>query len=192
MRSYTTLEPIYSLATPYRQSALQIIRVSGDDSIEMVSRLFSRPGRLLDAKSNTLVHGYISDLEGKRIDEVVVSVYRSGHGYTGEEALEITGHGSLPAIDAISRALESVGFRQSLPGEFTYRAFMHGRMDLTEAEAVEEIVKAKSRTAESSALDRLSGNLSSLLSSIREKLLYILSTLEVQLDYAEDEILVIE
>ena len=183
------MEPIYSLATPYRQSALQIIRVSGDDSIEMVSRLFSRPKSLLDAKSNTLVHGYISDLDGHRIDEVVVSVSRSGHGYTGEEALEITGHGSLPAIDAISRALESVGFRQSLPGEFTYRAFMHGRMDLTEAEAVEEIVKAKSRTAESSALDRLSGNLSSLLSSIREKLLYILSTLEVQLDYAEDEIL---
>lgn len=189
MRSYTTLEPIYSLATPYRRSALAVIRTSGEGSVALTARIFSGGKRLLKADSNTLVHGFVTDIDGRRIDEAVVAVYRSGHGYTGEEAVEITIHGSLPAIDALSAALESAGFSQALPGEFTYRAFMHGRMDLTRAEAVEEIVKARSRRAEESALERLAGNLSSLCMDVKTRLLDILSSLEVQLDYAEDEIL---
>ncbi len=189
MATYETEEKIYALATPYYPSALAIIRVSGEGSIETLSKVFSNGERLLKSKSNTLCHGYVLDGDGNKIDEVVLAVYKKGHGYTSEEAVEITMHGSLPLINKISLNLERIGFRKALPGEFTYRAFMHGRLDLTEAEAVEEIVSAKSEEAASGALERLSGNLSTAITVIKEKLIDILSSLEVQLDYAEDEIL---
>ena len=170
MANYETDEKIYALATAYYPSALAIIRTSGEGTIEALSSIFSAKEKLLKSKSNTLRHGYLFDREGRKIDEVVLSVYHKGHGYTSEEAVEITMHGSLPLINKLSLTLEEIGFRKALPGEFTYRAFMHGRLDLTEAEAVEEIVSAKS-------------------SDIKSRLVDILSSLEVQLDYAEDEIL---
>ena len=188
MEAYTTDEPIYALATAFAPSALSVIRTSGDDCIQMISRIFSSKKRLMDAKSKTLVHGYLETLEGERIDEVVLSVYRKGQGYTGEEAVEISAHGSLSGLKRIFRALEEVGFRKAKRGEFTFRAFMHGRMDLTQAEAVEEIISSKSELSQAKALDRLEGRLRSRLEEYREKLIYILSSLEVQLDYAEDEI----
>ena len=189
MFSYTTEERIYSLATPFSPSALAIIRTSGEGCIDSLCNAFSNPGKLSNAKSNSLLHGFILSSDGQKIDEVVLAVYKSGHGYTGEEAVEITMHGSLPAIKKLSRRLEELGFRQALKGEFTYRAFMHGRMDLTEAEAVEEIVRAKSDEAQKNALDRLGGNLRRAIEEIRARLVDILASLEVQLDYAEDEIL---
>lgn len=188
MDLYTTDEPIYALATAYAPSALAVIRTSGDDSVSLLSPFFSAPGRLEKAKSGMLVHGHLIDKEGKRVDEVVIAVYRKGHGYTSEEACEIMCHGSLVVISRICLLLEDASFRKALPGEFTYRAFMHGRMDLTQAEAVEELIRSKSTIGQQRALDRLDGNLSSLLSSVRERLLLILASLEVQLDYAEDEI----
>ncbi|MCR5732629.1 MAG: tRNA uridine-5-carboxymethylaminomethyl(34) synthesis GTPase MnmE [Sphaerochaetaceae bacterium] len=188
MEAYTTDEPIYALATAFAPSALSVVRTSGDNCIQMISKIFSSKKRLLEAKSKTLVHGYLQTLDGERIDEVVLSVYRKGQGYTGEEAVEISAHGSLSGLKRIFRALEDVGFRKAKRGEFTFRAFMHGRMDLTQAEAVEEIISSKSELSQAKALDRLEGRLRNRLEEYREKLLYILSSLEVQLDYAEDEI----
>ena len=189
MANYETEERIYALATAYYPAALAIVRTSGEGTIEALSRIFSSPEGLLKSRSNTLCHGYLLDTDGRRIDEVVLSVYRKGHGYTSEEAVEISMHGSLPLINRLSLTLEQIGFRKALPGEFTYRAFMHGRLDLAEAEAVEEIVSAKSQEAAASALDRLGGNLSALICQMKSALIDILSSLEVQLDYAEDEIL---
>ena len=188
MEAYTTDEPIYALATAFAPSALSVVRTSGDDCIQMVSRIFSSKKRLLAVESTALVHGYLQTLEGERIDEVVLSVYRKGHGYTGEEAVEISAHGSLSGLRRIFRALEAAGFRKAKRGEFTFRAFMHGRMDLTQAEAVEEIISSRSELSQAKALDRLEGRLRKKLEDYREKLLLILSSLEVQLDYAEDEI----
>ncbi len=188
MEAYTTDEPIYALATAFAPSALSVVRTSGDDCIRMISRLFSSKKRLLAVEGTALVHGYLETLEGERIDEVVLSVYRRGHGYTGEEAVEISAHGSLSGLKRIFRALESVGFRKAKRGEFTFRAFMHGRMDLTQAEAVEEIISSRSELSQAKALDRLEGRLRKKLEDYRERLLLILSSLEVQLDYAEDEI----
>ena len=187
MAHYSTGDPIYALATPYSPSALAVIRASGDGVISLLQPLFSSD--LSRKPGGSAVHGYISDKRGRRLDEVLLLIYSSGHGYTGEEAFEIMCHGSLPVIRRISRLLEGCGIREALPGEFTYRAFMHGRLDLTEAEAVEEIVSAKSAQAASNALERLGGNLSTLVSDIKSRLVDILSSLEVQLDYAEDEIL---
>ena len=161
MAHYETDEPIYALATPYSPSALAVIRASGEGVVSLFKPYFS--GRIETAESGKALHGYITDSDGKRIDEVVVIKYSKGHGYTSEEAFEIMCHGSLPVIRNISALLEKAGIREALRGEFTYRAFMHGRMDLTQAEAVEEIVKAKTGKGAGEALER-------------------------QLDYGEDEI----
>lgn len=189
MDAYTTDEPIYALATPYAPSAIAVVRTSGDNAIEMISRAFSGTKRLLAAQNATLVHGRLRDASGSDVDEVVLAVYRKGHGYTGEEAVEINAHGSLRGLDRIFRLLEELGFRKAKKGEFTYRAFMHGRLDLTQAEAVEELISAKSESVQAAALDRLEGSLKKKLQDIRRRLLMMSASLEVQLDYAEDEIL---
>ncbi len=186
MPHYSVDDPIYALATPFSPSALAVIRASGDNIISIFSPLFT--GKLEAIPTNTAVHGFIVDQKGNRIDEVVVIKYSKGHGYTSEEALEIMCHGSLPVIRKISIALEKQGIREAERGEFTYRAFMHGRMDLTEAEAVEEIVRSKSDSASSDALSRLAGSIRAEADFIKSALLDILASLEVQLDYGEDEI----
>lgn len=189
MTSYNVDEPIYAPATAYAPSALAVIRLSGKNTIEMLSQAFSSPSRLNKAASKTLVHGYILDEENVRIDEVVLAVYREGSGYTGEEAVEISCHGSLVVLRRIFTRLEQLGFKRAEKGEFTFRAFMHGRMDLTQAEAVEEIIHSKSEISQEKALDRLSGKLRDSLAGIKTRLVDILASLEVQLDYAEDEII---
>ena len=189
MTSYNVDEPIYAPATAYAPSALAVIRLSGKNTIEMLSQAFSSPSRLNKAASKTLVHGYILDDENVRIDEVVLAVYREGSGYTGEEAVEISCHGSLVVLRRLFTRLEQLGFKRAEKGEFTFRAFMHGRMDLTQAEAVEEIIHSKSEISQEKALDRLSGKLRDSLAAVKTRLVDILASLEVQLDYAEDEII---
>lgn len=189
MTSYNVDEPIYAPATAYAPSALAVIRLSGRNTIEMLSHAFSSPSRLKKAASKTLVHGYILDEGDVRIDEVVLAVYREGSGYTGEDAAEISCHGSLVVLRRLFSRLEQLGFKRAEKGEFTFRAFMHGRMDLTQAEAVEEIIRSKSEISQEKALDRLSGKLRDSLTDIKTRLVDILASLEVQLDYAEDEII---
>ena len=189
MTSYNVDEPIYAPATAYAPSALAVIRLSGNNTIEMLSQAFSSPSRLNKAAGKTLVHGYILDEENVRIDEVVLAVYREGSGYTGEEAVEISCHGSLVVLKRLFTRLEQLGFKRAEKGEFTFRAFMHGRMDLTQAEAVEEIIHSKSEISQEKALDRLSGKLRDSLAAVKTRLVDILASLEVQLDYAEDEII---
>ncbi len=187
MFQYTTDEPVYALATAFMPSALAVIRASGKDSLTLLAPYFK--GRLGTAPSNTAVHGWIIDERGEKVDEVIVIKYEKGRGYTSEEAFEIMCHGSLPVIRKISSVLETAGFRQALRGEFTYRAFMHGRMDLTEAEAVEELVKAGGEKGREDALGRLSGSVRREAEEIRNEIVNILASLEVQLDYGEDEII---
>ena len=187
MLQYTTDEPIYALATAYAPSALAVIRASGENSLSLLAPFFK--GRLSERASNTAVHGWIKDEDGSIIDEVVVVKYDRGRGYTSEEAFEIMSHGSLPVIRKISCVLEKAGFRRALRGEFSYRAFMHGKMDLTEAEAVEELVKAKGERGREGAIERLSGSVKKEAGEIKKEIINILASLEVQLDYGEDEII---
>ena len=189
MDAYTTNEPIYALATAYAPSAIALVRLSGDGVIDLLSSVFDRPEKLKRAKTNTLVYGNLIDKQKSIVDEVMVAVFKKGHGYTGEEALEINAHGSLTGLKRIFLLLESIGIRQAKRGEFTFRAFMHGRLDLTQAEAVEELISSKSIRGQEAALERLEGGLKNRLLTIKNKLVNILASLEVQLDYAEDEIL---
>ncbi len=187
--SYDNNDLIYALATPWGASALAIIRISGEGCVASLATAFSRPEALRTARTNRLVHGMLrSPATGKAVDEVVLAVYRAGHGYTGEESVEISCHGSIPGIEAVLELLKTLGLRPAEPGEFTFRAFMHGRMDLTQAEAVQEIIASRSRTAQSLALHRLEGALFEELQQIKNLVLDVLSVVEVQLDYAEDEI----
>ena len=186
MTGYTTEEPIYALATPFSPSALAVIRTSGTDAISLVQKVFK--GRLTDRPNGTAVHGWIVDKNREKVDEVVALVFNHGHGYTREEAVEIMCHGSLPVIKKVSTTLEEAGFRLALKGEFTYRAFLGGRMDLTEAEAVEELVSAKGERGRKDALSRLSGSIRNEADKAKDEIINILASLEVQLDYGEDDI----
>lgn len=183
MKSYVSDDMIFALATCVGKSALAVFRVSGEGSIASFASCFSKPERLLAAKTNTLVYGTVTG-----VDDVVVSVYRKGHGYTGEEALEISCHGSLASISLMNEKLSQLGFRQAEPGEFTFRAFLSGKIDLTQAEAVNEIARSQSRLSQTLALERLGGALSARIHRNRDLLADAMSVIEVQLDYAEDEI----
>ncbi|MBN2617719.1 MAG: tRNA uridine-5-carboxymethylaminomethyl(34) synthesis GTPase MnmE [Spirochaetales bacterium] len=186
--NYDTDDLIVALATPWAESALAIIRTSGKNSIEMTSGIFSNREMLIEAKHNTMNYGFIIDPETEeKIDEVLISVFRAPNGYTGQDSTEVYCHGSLPGIRKIIEAFKKVGFRDASPGEFTFRAFTSGKMDLTRAEAVQDIVSAKSREAQSLALNRLSGGIESRINEVKKYVLNTVSAIEIQLDYPEDE-----
>ncbi len=187
MLQYTTDEPVYALATAYAPSALAVIRASGENSLSLIAPYFS--SKLDRTVTNSAVHGFLQDESGEKIDEVILIKYEKGHGYTSEEAFEIMSHGSLSVIRRISMLLEKAGFRMAQRGEFTYRAFMHGRMDLSEAEAVEELVSARGERGRKGALERLTGSLRRETEKRRKEIINILASLEVHLDYGEDEII---
>jgi tRNA modification GTPase len=181
-------DKIAALATPWGASAVAVIRTSGQGSIEEMSRIFSPGDRLSAAEGHTVVRGALLDGEsGGVIDDVIAAVYRGPKSYTGEDSVELFVHGSLPGIERILAVLKRRGFRPAGPGEFTLRAFLNGKLDLTKAEAVNEIVTAKSGAAHSLALHRLGGSVERRIREIKEELLRIYAEVELQLDYSEDE-----
>ncbi|MDR3146717.1 MAG: tRNA uridine-5-carboxymethylaminomethyl(34) synthesis GTPase MnmE [Treponema sp.] len=188
--------PIAAPATPVAESALALIRVSGKGAIEMAASVFSRPRALREAPGHTVVHGWMLKPspdrkdhagEAERIDEVLVSVYRAPRSYTGEDGLDISCHGGIAAAKAVLAALRGAGFRDGLPGEFTFRAFMNGKLDLTRAESVMELVSAKTDQGRERAVGRLSGVLEAEIAGIKSLLVRVLAGLELLLDYPEDE-----
>ncbi len=187
--TYHKDDPVVALATPWGESAVAVIRTSGTGSLKLLSGCFSRPQALLGAESHRLVHGTLFDPETRQeVDEVICAVFQADRGYTGEEAVEIYCHGSLPGIQLILDLLRTCGFRDAEPGEFTLRAFLKGRLDLTQAEAVREIVSSRSRAAHSMALHRLGGGISNRINGVKHILKQVLGTLEIQMDYPEDEV----
>jgi tRNA modification GTPase len=176
--------PIAACATAFAETALSLIRVSGKGCIERLASCFSRPLALREAAGNTVVYGWIVD-GGAKIDETLVSVFRAPKSYTGEESMDISCHGGLAAGRAVLAALQKCGIRQALPGEFSFRAFMNGKIDLTRAESVMEIVAAKSDAGRSGAVSRLSGLLYAEIERIKTLLVQVLSEMELLLDYSE-------
>jgi tRNA modification GTPase len=178
--------PIAAFATAPGGSALTLIRCSGKGSIEAAASVFA-PQKIINAQGNTAVHGWILSANEK-IDEVVVSVFRAPKSYTGEDSLDICCHGGHAAGRAVMAALKTFGFRDALPGEFTFRAFVNGKLDLTKAESVMEIVSAKTETGRRHAVTRLSGSLEMEIGEIKKLLVQVLAGTEIFLDYSEDEI----
>jgi tRNA modification GTPase len=181
---------IAAFATTPGNSALTLIRCSGKGSIEAVSSVFAatRTTPLQSAQGNTVIHGWIVSQLKEKIDDVLVSVFRAPKSYTGEDGIDICCHGGATAGKAVMSALKSAGFRDALPGEFTFRAFMNGKLDLTKAESVMELVCAKTETSRRHAVSRLSGSLYAEIDSIKKLLVEVLAAAEIYLDYSEDEI----
>jgi len=184
---YGDESPIIAFATVPGNSALSIIRCSGKGAIEMAASAFSAPEKLKNTQGNTVIHGWIT-ANGERIDEVLVSVFRAPKSYTGEDSIDISCHGGHIAGKAVMNALKSSGFRDALPGEFTFRAFMNGKLDLTRCESVMELVSAKTDVSRRHAISRLSGSLYTEIDEIKKLLVQVLSGAEIYLDYSEDEI----
>jgi len=184
---YDPDDRIAALATPWAESAIAVIRTSGDGSIEALSSLFS--GDLIHGESRKLVYGVIRDPEsGESCDEIMAVPFRSPGSYTGQESVELYCHGSLPGLQKILNLLFRSGFRQASPGEFTFRAFINGKMDLTRAEAVQEIISSKSGKAQSLALNRLSGVVEKRINRFKDIASSMAAIFAIQLDYPDDEV----
>lgn len=175
---------ICALATP-TGGAIGIVRVSGPEAISITNSIFSKDISL--AKPNTVHYGEIIDKDGSTIDDVLVSVYRTPHSYTGEDSAEISCHGSAYILNKVVHTLIDAGCRQAEPGEYTKRAYLNGKMDLSQAEAVADLVSATNRASHKMALSQLKGHFSSELSILRDQLLKITSLLELELDFSDHE-----
>ena len=181
-------ECICALATP-AGGAIGIIRLSGSEAIRLTDKVFvSVSGKQLSAaKPNTLHYGEIKDRNGHTIDDVLVSVFRAPHSYTGEDSTEISCHGSRYILQQVLQRLIEVGCRQAEPGEYTRRAYMNGKMDLSQAEAVADLIASTNKATHQMALSQLKGHFSSELTLLREKLLKMTSLLELELDFSDHE-----
>ena len=184
-------DTICALATA-TGGAICIVRVSGHNAIPIADSLF-RPAAnnakpLADAKANTLHYGSIINTEGEVVDDVIVSVFRHPHSYTGEDSVEISCHGSRYIANTIIQLLIEHGCRQANPGEYTQRAFINGKMDLSQAEAVADLISSTNKATHSMAIAQLRGNFSSLLAQLRDKLLHITTLLELELDFSEEDV----
>ncbi|GMO44524.1 MAG: hypothetical protein Ta2F_19080 [Termitinemataceae bacterium] len=175
---------IAAIATALGKSALAIVRTSGIGCIEQLAKIFSAPQKLLKAKGNTVVYGWICE-GSRKIDEVLISVYRTPNSLTGEDAADINCHGGTAAPQAVLKTLMQSGFRAALPGEFSLRAFINGKIDLTKAESVMEIVSAKTDAARDRSVTRLSGVLHNNINKIKDIVLSVLIEIELLLDYSE-------
>jgi len=179
-------DTICALATPNGVGAIGVIRLSGSNSFEAVSAVFSK--KLAGLNSHTTHFGTISSKEGELIDEVLVAVFQDGKSFTGEESVEISCHGSSYIQQKIITSLIESGCRMANPGEFTQRAFLNGKMDLSQAEAVADVIASESKRAHDIALKQLRGKLSSELRELREKLINFASLVELELDFAEEDV----
>ena len=176
-------DTICALATAIG-GAIGIIRISGPQSLEILSHIFTKD--LSDAQPNTIHYGHIKNGE-EIVDEVLVSIFRAPHSYTGEDSAEISCHGSRYILNKVLELLIQHGCRMANPGEYTQRAFLNGKMDLSQAEAVADLIASGNKATHQIAMSQLRGVFSSELSQLREQLLKLTSLLELELDFSDHE-----
>jgi len=177
-------ETIVALATPPAKSALAIIRLSGDDCFKVVSKVFTKD--LTNVKSKSIHYGFIKDSD-KNIDQVVLLTYVAPHSFTGENSVEIITHGSMLIVNQIIALLTKNGARMATNGEFSSRAFLNGKIDLVQAEAINDMINATTAEAKDLSMISLMGETSKIFKPIKEKIGEILSHIEVNIDYPEYE-----
>ncbi|MBO1004167.1 tRNA uridine-5-carboxymethylaminomethyl(34) synthesis GTPase MnmE [Pseudogracilibacillus auburnensis] len=179
------IDTIAAISTPVGEGAISIVRLSGPDSIQMANQLF-KGKHLMEAKSHTMHYGKIVDPTSEEIaDEVIVSIMRAPKTFTCEDVVEINCHGGLIAVQRILEMVLEQGARLADPGEFTKRAFLNGRIDLSQAEAVMDVIQSKTNKAMNVALNQLDGKLSRLIRKLRQELIETIAHVEVNIDYPE-------
>ncbi len=185
-----TEDTIAAISTPPGVGGIAMIRISGDSAVTMADKIFqsSRGRALSSVKTHTIHHGYIVDENGKVIDEVLASVMLAPNTYTKENVVEISCHGGIVSARAILEAVLNAGARSALPGEFTKRAFLNGRIDLCEAESVIDIINSKTSTEQAVGVNQLRGHLSKCINDIRNNLLELISHLQVLIDFADEDL----
>ncbi len=177
-------------ATSVGQGAIAIIRVSGPQSFEIVSKLFVSPKgrRINEMKGYTMCYGTVSSGVGELLDDVVVAVFHAPESYTGEDMVEIYSHSSSYIVSKILELLVSYGCRYAEPGEFTKRAFLNGKMDLAQAEAVADVIASETEASHKIAIRQLKGGFSQELAQMRQQLLKAVSLMELELDFSEEDV----
>ena len=181
---------ICAIATSPGMGAIATIRLSGEKALKIADSVFQSPKadkKLANQNPNTLHFGSISDGD-ELIDEVVVAIFRAPHSFTGEDVVEITCHGSVYIQQRILQLLITKGARMAMPGEFTQRAFLNGKMDLSQAEAVADLIASTNRAAQKVAINQMRGGFSSELTNLRGELLHFIAMIELELDFSEEEV----
>ncbi len=181
---------ICAISTSPGTGAIAVIRLSGSDAVSIADKIFKSPkdGKILaKQKANTLHFGQIV-LNHETIDEVVISLFRAPHSFTGEDIVEISCHGSIYIQQKILEALVKNGARLALPGEYTQRAFLNGKMDLSQAEAVADVISSSNAAAHKLALNQMRGGFSKEIDALRKQLLHFTAMVELELDFSEEEV----
>ena len=176
---------IAAISTSLQDGAISIIRLSGDKAIEITQKIFDR--NIMNAKSHTIHYGFIIDTDKNPVDEVLISIFRAPKTYTREDIVEINCHGGTFITCKILSMVLSAGADLAKPGEFTQRAFYHGRIDLSQAEAVQDMIEASNNTAASMAIHGIKGSVKKLLQPLIDDLMDIIAQIEVNIDYPEYE-----
>ena len=185
-------DTIAAIATPLGEGALAVIRLSGADALAIAGRCFRPIGASsqspCDATTHTLHYGNIIDAEDRVVDEVLLAVMRTPRTFTREDTVEITCHGGMVASQAVLQTVLTAGARSALPGEFTRRAFLNGRIDLAQAEAVSDVIHARTDLALAAANEQLAGKLSQRIGQLRDDLMNVLAHLEAHIDFPDEDI----
>jgi len=181
-------ETIVAIATPMGRSGIGVVRISGSAACLITGRLFRAHSPNVTVDHRTAIVGTWSDGDNDPIDEVVVTFFRAPHSYTGEDVIEISGHGNPLALRRIVGSAVAAGARMAEPGEFTLRAVAHGKMDLLQAEAVRDFIEAQTERQARTAMRQMEGALSNHLKPIKEKLVDVIARLEAGIDFAEDDV----
>lgn len=183
-------ETICAIATA-TGGAIGIIRVSGPDAINITDKIFTPKGKnkspLKEREAYTITFGEIKNADDETVDEVLVGIFREPHSYTGENSVEISCHGSTYILQQVMQLLTNNGCRPAGPGEFTQRAFINGKMDLSQAEAVADLIASSSEATHRMAMNQMRGGFSRELSTLRDKLLHLTSLMELELDFSDHE-----
>ena len=187
MKGVQLTDTIVALSSGQGVAAISLIRMSGAESIDIADRVF-KGVILAQAASHTLHYGRIVDEDGQHLDDVVIGVYRGPHSYTTEDIIEISCHGSPYIIREIMALLIRQGARPAEAGEFTMRAFLNGRMDLSQAEAVADLIASQSKASHDLAVQQMRGGVSSEIKVLRQKLLDFVSLIELELDFSEEDV----
>lgn len=176
-------ETIVAISTPMQEGAISIIRLSGPDAFNIVGKMFNKD--LSNKASHTITYGMIFDQDGNDVDEVLVSIFRSPKSYTTEDVIEINCHGGVFITRVILGLCIGYGARIARPGEFTERAFLNGRIDLTQAEGINDIINASNKIDARNAISSMKGSVTRLINPLIDDLLQIIANIEVNIDYPE-------
>ena len=182
-------DTIYAPATVPGTGAISIIRISGPDALSIADKVVSCcRSSISSAKGYTMKFGTIRDMSGEIVDEVIASVFRAPHSYTGEDSVELSCHASSYIVSAVMQLLSEAGARAAEPGEFTQRAFLNGKMDLAQAEAVADVISSQNSASHRIAFSQMKGGFSNELREMRSSLLELVSLMELELDFSEEEV----